>query len=351
MKYKVLIVDDEPANLRMLERLFRDQYDVLTAASGTEGLEVLSLHEAALIISDQRMPGMTGIQFLKRASEMRPQTVRIILTGYTDVADLVEAINSGVVYKYITKPWINSDLCQTIQRGLEYYEATKTRHVLIQENERLEIRLKTTIKGFITTVREMIAQKSANLSEHCRRTSEYAALIGTRLGLEAETLEQLIFAGLLHELPNIRIPFDMDIKKSALTPEQIRVTRNHFQSGLKLISNVPDMEDVASIICYQHERFDGSGFFDGLEGEKIPFLSRILAVANAFDDINSGRNPALFCTDEEACEWMRQRAGTGFDPQVVEACTRIRPLDTGRFIHARARDPRTSNPGAASVLR
>src|SRR5580765_3280532 len=110
MKYKILIVDDEAANLRMLERLFRDEYEPIIAESGEEALEMLNHFDVALIISDQRMPGMAGIEFLKKAAEMRPQTVRIILTGYTDVNDLVEAVNSGVLYKYLVKPWINTDL-------------------------------------------------------------------------------------------------------------------------------------------------------------------------------------------------------------------------------------------------
>src|SRR4051812_32117586 len=107
MKYKILVVDDEPANLRVLDRLFSPEYDVFTANSGAEALNLLTLHDFAVIISDQRMPSMTGIEFLKQAADMRPQTVRIILSGHTDVEDLVESINSGVVYKYMTKPWLN----------------------------------------------------------------------------------------------------------------------------------------------------------------------------------------------------------------------------------------------------
>ncbi len=326
MKHKILLVDDEPANLRMLERLFRDDHDVITAESGASALELLAHNDVALIISDQRMPGMTGIEFLKRAAEMRAQTVRIILTGYTDVGDLVDAVNSGVVYKYITKPWVNSYLLQTVKRSIEHFETTRGQHLLGQENERLEKRLRATVHGVVATIREIISQKSSNLSEHCRRTSELAAVIGTRFKLEPGEMEHLIFAGLLHELPNMRIPFDMDLDRSALTPEQCRVTRNNYENGLRLMSGVPDLEDVAEIIRYQHEHFDGTGFFDGLDREKIPFLSRILAVANAFDEINSGRNPALFCTDEEAAEWLRQRAGSRFDPQVVEACLNMRSV-------------------------
>jgi response regulator RpfG family c-di-GMP phosphodiesterase len=118
MTYKILIVDDEPANLRLLERLFRRNYEIITATSGTEGLELLRQHDAAVIISDQRMPGMTGVEFLKLAAEMRKHTLRIILTGYTDASALVEAINSGVVYKYVTKPWNNDDLQQTVALAL-----------------------------------------------------------------------------------------------------------------------------------------------------------------------------------------------------------------------------------------
>jgi CheY-like chemotaxis protein len=120
MLYKILFVDDETANLRVLERLFRNRYEVINASSGPEALQILATHDVALIISDQRMPDMTGIDFLKRAAEMRPQTVRIILTGYTDASALVEAINSGVVYKYVTKPWVNEDLMQTVKRALQH---------------------------------------------------------------------------------------------------------------------------------------------------------------------------------------------------------------------------------------
>ena len=326
MKHRILIVDDEPANLRMFERLFRDNHDVITATSGLEALEMLDQYNVALIISDQRMPGMTGIEFLKRAAQMRQQTVRIILTGYTDVTDLVDAINSGVVYKYITKPWVNTDLLQTIQRAVEHYEATKNHHLLEQENERLENRIQLTVQGFVSAVGYLIAQKHSNLSEHCRRTSNYAALIGEHFDLDGREMRQLMYAALLHEVPNTRMPFEMGFNNTALTPDQFRVIRNSYGNGLHLISTVPDLQEVATIIGYQHEHYDGTGFFDGLDGEKIPLLSRILSVANAFDEIKSGRKPALVCTDEEAAEWLRKRAGVIFDPHIVEVCIGMKSL-------------------------
>jgi DNA-binding NtrC family response regulator len=141
MPYKILIVDDEPANLRALERLFREDYEVLTAGSGADALELLRQHDVALLITDQRMPGMTGIELLKNTASLRPRMVRIILTGYTEVEALVEAINCGLVYKYVTKPWKNEEFRILVSRAIEHYETNKARHDLEMTNQRMKARL------------------------------------------------------------------------------------------------------------------------------------------------------------------------------------------------------------------
>jgi DNA-binding NtrC family response regulator len=142
MSYKIIIVDDEPANLRLLERIFRSDYEVITAESGEEALRLLGMHDAALLITDQRMPGMTGVELLKQTATLRPHMVRMILTGYTDVDALVDAINNGLVYKYVTKPWNNNELRLTVGRALEHYETMKARHELQMTNRRLVARLR-----------------------------------------------------------------------------------------------------------------------------------------------------------------------------------------------------------------
>lgn len=127
-KPKMLVVDDEPDNLDLLYRTFRRDFNVLRAESGVMALEVLASEgEVAVIISDQRMPEMKGTEFLSKTVPQFPDTMRIILTGFTDVEDLVEAINSGQVYKYITKPWDPNELKQVVQRAAETYELLKQR--------------------------------------------------------------------------------------------------------------------------------------------------------------------------------------------------------------------------------
>jgi DNA-binding NtrC family response regulator len=141
MGYKIMIVDDEPVNLRTLMRLLRENYEMVVAESGQEALQLLQQHNIALLISDQRMPGMTGIELMKKTVALRPHMVKILLTGYTDVEALIESINCGLVYRYLTKPWNNDDLKQTVARALEHYENTKAKHLLDMENRRLRIRL------------------------------------------------------------------------------------------------------------------------------------------------------------------------------------------------------------------
>jgi DNA-binding NtrC family response regulator len=137
MDYKIMIVDDEPANLRTLARLFREDYQLVLAESGAEALNLLQQHDVAVLISDQRMPEMTGIDLMKRTVALRPQMVNILLTGYTDVEALIESINCGLLYRYINKPWNNDDLRLTVSRAIEHYEMTKNQHLMNMENRRL----------------------------------------------------------------------------------------------------------------------------------------------------------------------------------------------------------------------
>lgn len=154
-KPKMLVVDDEPDNLDLLYRTFRRDFNVLKAESGIRALELLAAEgEVAVIISDQRMPEMKGTEFLSKTVPQFPNTVRIILTGFTDIEDLVDAINSGQVYKYITKPWDPNELKVVVQRAAETYDLLKQR---TEELHRAQIQTQ-----LLATVMQT-AQESANL--------------------------------------------------------------------------------------------------------------------------------------------------------------------------------------------
>src|ERR671938_1294268 len=184
MPFKILIVDDEPANLRLLERLFRRDYQVLAAPSGEEALRLLEQHDVALLITDQRMPGMSGIELLKRTADLRPHMVRIILTGYTDISSLVEAINCGQVYKYVTKPWSNDQLRLTVARAVEHYENTRSRHELELRNKRLSLRLEQMTRAVVRSITDALEAKDEHLYGHASRVSGYAVAAGRTLRLD-----------------------------------------------------------------------------------------------------------------------------------------------------------------------
>lgn len=317
MQYKILFVDDETANLRLLERLFRSSYEVFTAASGSEALELLAVHDVALIISDQRMPAMTGSEFLKHAAEMRPQTVRIMLTGYTDASALVDAINSGVVYKYITKPWVNEELQQTVKRALQHYETTKAQRQLQLQNERLQTRLKATKDSFVEVVMRMVDAKVPHSRAHAKRTVKYAVAMGEKLGMERPELEELALAALLHEGALFGIPNNIILKETPLTHEEIGVVKTNLEPGLQLLENVPDLADVVSVLRFQYEHFDGTGQPSGFSHDQIPVHARIIAVASEYDNLICPRTAQAALTHDEAVHLLHFQAGRRFDPGFV----------------------------------
>jgi two-component system NtrC family sensor kinase len=132
-EYPILYVDDEPENLRIFELTFRRQFAILTARSGPEGLEILQREPVALVLSDHRMPGMTGTEFLARVKELDPKTLRIMVTAYGDVETLEKAINDGSIYRFIAKPWTPEEVSITLRRGLEAYALEREREALLNE--------------------------------------------------------------------------------------------------------------------------------------------------------------------------------------------------------------------------
>ena len=141
-RHNLLLVDDEPDILRTLTLTFGSEYEVFTARSGLEALEILEKQDIALIISDQRMPEMMGVELLQKAIIVKPYAIRIILTGYTDTAALIEAINKGHIYQYVNKPWDRQDLKVIVKRALESYELTLENQRLLQELQAANDRLR-----------------------------------------------------------------------------------------------------------------------------------------------------------------------------------------------------------------
>ena len=296
MTYKLLIVDDEMANIRLLERLFRQDYSCLTASSGEEAMELLDQHEVAVIITDQRMPSMTGVELLKRSAARRPHMVRILLTGYTDLEALVEAVNCGLVYMYINKPWNNDDLKLRVSRAVQHYQTNKQQHLLTANNDRLRTRIQELKSGFVRAMSSMVQSKDEALYTHGARVSKYAELLGEKLGLSAELM--------------------------------IDLTAAAFLQDLRIVGGVAEFKDAADIIRYQFENYDGSGTPFGLIGEQIPLGARVLRAAKEFDLLTRAKDGSALMTHAAAFERLQLSSGREFDPNVVMTFTDLVLEDT-----------------------
>lgn len=326
MAYKLMIVDDEKANLRLLGRLFASDYECLTASSGPEAIQLLQQHDVAVLITDQRMPEMTGIELLKQTAELRPHMVRILLTGYTDVEALVEAINSGLVYMYVTKPWNNSELKVRIGRALEHYLNNKKRHSLELENERLISRLAAMKLGFVAALGEAMRSNDEYGYGHALRVSNHSSAIARTLGMSEEDLRELSSAALLHNLGHIGTPNQILFKtQQQLTDKEQASLEAHSERGAAILGEIAELRGTADTIRFHHENFDGTGYPRGLRGEQIPFACRIIRVADEYDLLTQPRHSSLAMSHKAAVDNLLARSEKHFDPRVVEALVEVGP--------------------------
>src|SRR6185295_14275162 len=281
MSYKLLIVDDELANLRLLERLFSRDYECLTASSGEEAVRLLAEHDVAILLTDQRMPGMTGIDLLRHTARLRPHMVRILLTGYTDVEVLEEAINSGLVYMYVTKPWNNEDLKLKVSRACDHYETNKKSSALVTANNRLQGRLQEIKLRVVSSLSEMLRVRDEYAHLHAARVRDYAEMIARKMDLSEFEIEELSAAAVLHELGDGNYP--KASQHARAFPDSAMSASAHAETERKLLSSIPDLANVSDFIRFCRENYDGSGTPSGLAADQIPLLSRILRVAVEYD--------------------------------------------------------------------
>jgi len=308
MSYKILIVDDEEANLRALDRLLSYEYHPLTARSGTEALEMLAQHDCAMIISDQRMPEMSGLDFLKQAAEMRPQTIRILLTGYTDVDTLVEAINCGIVYKYVTKPWSNDELLQLIKRGLEHFETIKTVHSSKGDLARLERKVSAARSAVMHLWSENIRLRSPELSAHARRIERYAGAIADLMELSSDQVSLVSTAGFLFASVYASSTISDVVVGKPADEVELGIRTVELESELAAFFELrcfDDFEQIEDTIRFANENFDGTGFPSRLAAERIPVASRILAVVRAYDLITSAPIEEFHLSHEAAIQYLK----------------------------------------------
>jgi len=349
-RWTMLCVDDEPSILSSLKRLLRATgHRVLTAEGGAQALEILENESVDLIVSDMRMPFMDGAQLLEQVRARWPHVVRLLLTGYADVTSTIAAINRGQIQRYITKPWNDDEILLIVRETFErlgLLEDKRRLEALTQRqndelkalnasleakvdertaelsvaNDRLKKNYLTSIKAFSN----LLEQRGAQLVGHARRVADVARRMGANLGLDETEARDVFIAGLLHDIGQIGLP-DTILAKPVprMTPEELASYRLHPIRGEQILMALDDMSNVAALIRSHHERFDGSGFPDGMSGPAIPLGARILALAETYDDLQTGHLGANGLSAEHARVVIQRGRGNQFDPEVLDAFMKL----------------------------
>lgn len=313
-KYTILVVDDEPDNLLLLERVLRREYNVFSANSGAEALDILDNMEVDMIISDQRMPQMTGAELLGDAYKRNPDQVRLLLTAYSDVKDIIAAINAGHIYQYISKPWDPDELKLTVRRALEAYQLTLDNRRMLTDYRNDEAMLLSAFSNLVSKLEE----RAPHLRGHAQRTKEVATLIARELKLFGEEMASLEAAAYLHDLGLLTLP-DAWLNQpfAGLDAEAQRTMMAHTGLTEEMLLPLPFFLKATPLIPLIAERVDGSGP-RALKGDEIPLLARILAIAATFDTLVSGAPGTPALSAEEALSELHARKGGQLDGSLVE---------------------------------
>lgn len=317
--HRVLLVDDEEENLFLLKRTLERDYDVVAVTSAEEALEVFQRQPVDLLLADNRLPGMTGIALCAEVATRWPDTMRILVTAYTEIKDLLDAINQGQVYQYITKPWDPPQLKLTVKRALETFELQQETKRLVSrlwENFR---RLKDNYLRSLVSLVNAIEGHDRYLAGHAQRVRDLCLRLGKEIGLTDVQLEHLEWGALLHDLGTHWVSADILRKPATLSDEEMSQVKRHPLLGAELLDVSYAFDEVREIILTHHERWDGTGYPAGLAGEEIPLLARIVAVAETYDALTSDRPYRGAYTAAEARDVIERSAGTHLDPALVAA--------------------------------
>ncbi|MCP1617312.1 putative two-component system response regulator [Pseudomonas sp. SLBN-26] len=302
----LLLVDDEPTNLQVLRHILQDDYRLLFAKDGPKALELAGRERPALVLLDVMMPGMTGhevCQQLKNDPATREIPV-IFVTALADTEDEAKGFEVGAV-DYITKPVSPAIVKARVRTHLSLVRMDELKRTRLEIVQRLGLAAE---------------YKDNETGLHVIRMSHYSRILARALGWSEADCDDLLNAAPMHDVGKIGIPDAVLRKPGKLDADEWAVMRQHVSIGAKIIGEHPSglLRIAQRIALTHHEKWDGSGYPNGLAGEDIPIEGRIVAIADVFDALTSERPYKQAWPVEEAVAFLREQSGQHFDPDLVE---------------------------------
>lgn len=337
MKDTILIVDDDVMNIKMEQQILKEEYQVATATSGVTALKILECMTPDLLLIDINMPQMDGFELLKeiRNKEETALTPVIFVTAEQNETAEMKALEAGAV-DFVTRPFNPSVLRNRIMHSLEMEHYRKRMETMVKEQADQIIahvnRINKIQKEVIISMANLIESRDGSTGGHVKRTGLYVellvkALIQNRIHtdiLTEEYVENLCNAAYMHDIGKIKVSDSILQKPGRLTEEEYEKMKEHARNGGQIIRKIMEgIEDESyinmaeEVSTYHHEKWDGTGYPDGLKGEEIPLSARIMAIADVFDALTSRRCYKEAMRNEEAYRLMKKMSGTYFDPVIM----------------------------------
>ena len=315
-KHTLLVVDDDRTNLQIIRDVLSDSYELQLAISGEMALKFAARRKPDLILMDLMMPGMDGIETMRRIRQ-DPNNLDIpfiFLTADQSTDTEAECLNMGAS-DFITKPIVAAVLERRISRILELEDFHRDLQAKVEEKTRQyqELALES-----IFAIVNIIEAKDEITEGHSVRVAGYSMALAKAMGYDESKVDQVYQTGLLHDVGKIGIP-DLILKKEGkLTNEEYGEIKEHTSIGGHILAAIETMGYLADGAKYHHEKFDGTGYPKGLKGKEIPEIGRIIAVADVFDALVSKRHYKEAMDVETAKQEILRGSGTQFDPDIVQ---------------------------------
>lgn len=330
----ILVVDDEEPIRNALKKFLTQQgYDVVTAGSGDEAIRALQRQKISVVLLDVRMPGRSGIDLVPQIVELEPSIAILMLTAVNDATTAALCMQRGAM-DYLTKPIDLSDLARAIVRAIRRRDtlieqanlnqwlkeevAVRTAE-LRRERAKLERLSIATLEALVNA----LEAKDAYLRGHSARVADLSAMIAAEMGLSDEQIEMTRTAGRLHDIGKIGIREAVLHKHGPLSEEEFDHVKTHVLIGAQILAPLHHLREVISYVRSHHERYDGTGYPDGLVGDAIPVGARILGVAEVFDALTTARPYQEKMSQEQAVSRMRDLVGTVISPDVHRALAAV----------------------------
>ena len=324
MRKKILVVDDSKANIDILIDIL-DEYDVLVALNGKKAIEIVNKKDIDLILLDIVMPELDGYQTCKIIKQ-NPNTKHIpiiFITAKTDRDSIAKAYDVGGI-DYIKKPFYSIEVLSRVHTQLSLSDYTHKLEDLVdkktKEIQDINQEIEDTQKEVIFLMGSIGETRSKETGNHVKRVAQYTKILALGLGMDEDEAEMMKMASPMHDIGKVGIPDSILNKPAKLTPQEFEIMKQHAQIGYDMLkySKRPILQ-TAAIIAYQHhEKYDGTGYPQGLKGEDIHIYGRITAVADVFDALGSDRVYKKAWDDEKIFKLLKDEKSKHFDPKIID---------------------------------